>query len=287
MIVTLDIGNTSIKGGVFDGPDIDRVFGLDVGAPHRNVETGADAWIRALREVAVGGPVTRAGLASVVPEATPAAREGLEALTGTRATVISPRMPLPFRLDYDTPGTLGADRLAAAAAAWVRFGRSAASPPDGGSAPSGPPSPRVAPRSVLTVDAGTAVTYEVVHRDGVYLGGAIGAGPALMQRGLRGGTAQLPAVPLALPTDPVGRSTRSSLQSGVLWGFIDAVRGMIDRLAETCPDDPVVVLTGGWNEVLADHLDTIDHVVPHLVLDGVRVLMEGMEGPADSQAGAT
>jgi type III pantothenate kinase len=64
---------------------------------------------------------------------------------------------------------------------------------------------------------------------------------------------------------------------------VDGVAGMIDRLAATLPDDPAVVVTGGWSDVLAEHVDAIDHVVPHLVLDGVRLLMEG---PADSPAGA-
>lgn len=272
MILTLDIGNTAIKGGVFDGPEAASVFHLEVG------ETGggsdaADGWERALRKAVNGTEIKRAGLVSVVPDATPAAEQALAALTGRPVTTVTHDMPLPFRLAYETPHTLGADRLAAAAAAWSRFGRGGG----GGTGEAG------TPRSVIAVDAGTAVTYEVVHRDGSYRGGAIGAAPVLMQRALRSGTAQLPTVPLTFPDGPVGRSTRSALQSGILWGFVDGVAGMIDRLASTLPDDPAVVVTGGWSDVLAEHVDAIDHVVPHLVLDGVRLLMEGT---AEPQAGA-
>lgn len=274
MILTLDIGNTSVKGGVFDGPEVASVFHLDVGSPGGGSDAAAESWERALRRATNGVEITRAGLVSVVPDATPAAEQALESLTGQPVTSVTPAMPLPFRLDYETPHTLGADRLAAAAAAWVRYGHA---PRTADAAP------RTTPRSVIAVDAGTAVTYEVVHREGSYRGGAIGPAPVLMQRALRSGTAQLPTVPLTFPDGPVGRSTRSALQSGILWGFVDGVKGMIDRLSGTLPDPPVVVVTGGWSDVLAEHVDTVDHVVPHLVLDGVRLLMEG---PADSRAGA-
>jgi type III pantothenate kinase len=173
--------------------------------------------------------------------------------------VITPDAPLPFTLGYDTPDTLGTDRLAAAAAGWVRYGRARGDGPDA--------------RSVLVVDVGTAVTYEVVDRDGVYRGGAIGPGPRLVRRALQSGTAQLPGVPLAFPPSATGRSTPAALQSGIMWGVVDSIRGMTGRLAGALPDCPVVVLTGGWSDRLGPHLDVVDHVAPHLVLEGVRLLV--------------
>jgi type III pantothenate kinase len=125
---------------------------------------------------------------------------------------------------------------------------------------------------VIVVDAGTAVTCEVVHRDGVYQGGTIAAGPALARQALQSGTAQLPAVPLDLPDDPVGRSTQTALQSGIMWSLVDGVQGMTDRLASTLPDAPQIVVTGGWGDLLARHLDTSSHA-PHLVLHGIRILV--------------
>ena len=97
------------------------------------------------------------------------------------------------------------------------------------------------------------------------------------RQALRGGTAQLPEVPLEMPNRPVGRSTQSALQSGIMWGLIDLVRGMTARLADGLPDAPIVVLTGGWSALLADHLDRADAVRPHLVLEGVRVLTAGAD----------
>jgi type III pantothenate kinase len=255
MLLALDIGNSAAKGGLFDGPQIVQVFRSDVPPPDASHSASVGTWKRALKPPVEAASIDRIGITTVVPHVLPAAEAALQDLAGAPITVVQPSMQLPFAMGYDTPETLGMDRLAAAVAAWAHWGK-----------PAG--------RSVIAVDVGTAANYEVVSRDGVYRGGAIGAGPALAERALRTGTAQLPSVPLAPPSDPVGRSTQTALQSGIWWGTVDAVRGMLARLAETLPDAPSVVLTGGWSEALHPHLPDVDAVAPHLVLDGVRVLLE-------------
>jgi type III pantothenate kinase len=253
MLLTLDVGNSAVKGGCFDGDELVRVFSVSI--EHVDANDPA-AWQEALSSRLPDPPVEHVGLASVVPATADALTDALAALTDASVTRIRPTMPLPFELAYETPDTLGTDRLAAATAGWVQFGR--------------PASP---PRSVVVVDAGTAVTCEVVHRDGVYQGGTIGAGPVLARRALQSGTAQLPAVPLELPAAPVGRSTQTALQSGLMWGLVDTVRGMTARLADTLPDEPQIVVTGGWGDLLTHHLDRVDHHAPHLVLHGIRLLV--------------
>lgn len=254
MLLALDIGNTAVKGGLFDGADLVHVFTVSTDADDCDA-SDVDAWTDALQPHLANIPIRRIGLASVVPPTAAAVTNALDRLTDAPITRIRPAMPLPFTLAYETPETLGTDRLAAAAAGWVQYGQSA-SPP----------------QSILVVDAGTAVTCEVVHRDSIYQGGVIGAGPVLLRRALQTGTAQLPTVPLSLPAEPVGRSTQSALQSGIMWGLVDNVRGLLDRLAGTLPDRPRIVLTGGWCSLLADHLDRVDHTAPHLVLEGIRIL---------------
>lgn len=251
MFLAVDVGNSAVKGGLFDGPVLVRVF-------TESVETADDraAWGKALRPHLDDVNIDQVGLASVVPATADAVTSALHRHTGVALTTVRPDMPLPFTLDYDTPETLGMDRLAAAAAGWVEHGRDA------------PP-----PRSVLVVDAGTAVTCEVIHREGRYQGGTIAAGPALVQQALQTGTAQLPDVSLTLPDDPVGRSTTTALQSGIMWGLVDAVNGMTDRLAAALPDAPSLVVTGGWSDLLTDHLDPAPVHAPHLVLRGIRVLV--------------
>ena len=248
MLLTLDIGNSAVKTGLFEGETLVRVESI---APPE-AEPEARSWQEALASALDDATIDRIGLVSVVPARTEAVTSALRVLTSAPITAVRPDMDLPFELDYDTPDTLGNDRLAAAAAGWVQYGR------DG-------------PRSVLVVDAGTAVNYEVIHRDGRYQGGAIDAGPVLVRQSLRTGTAQLPEVPLSLPETPVGASTQTALQSGIMWGLVESVRGMRTRLAQTLPDTPRLILTGGWSALLTDHLDEAHHA-PHLVLHGVRLL---------------
>jgi type III pantothenate kinase len=168
-------------------------------------------------------------------------------------------MKLPFKLAYRTPETLGTDRLAAAAAAWLLYGRGES---------------RRVSRGVIALDAGTAFTYEVIDRNGVYQGGTISPGPGLMQRSLNRDTAQLPEVPLSLPDAPIGRSTVEAIQAGIMYGFIESVRGLLNRIDGMLGEDAFVVVTGGWGTLIKEHVSDVDAFEPHLVLEGVRLLME-------------
>lgn len=252
MVLTLDVGNSAVKAGLFSDEQLVRVFSIE---PPDDTAPDSSYWRESFASALRDVTVHHVGLVSVVPARTDAVTRALRRLTDVPVTIIGPGLRLPFTLDYDTPDTLGTDRLAAAAAGWEQHGRDRS-------------------RSVLVVDAGTAVNYEVVHRNGTYQGGAIGPGPALMRTALQAGTAQLPDIDLYLPESPVGTSTRSALQSGILWGLVDSVQGMTRRLADTLPDTPQLVLTGGWGELLADHLDADAEHAPHLVLRGVRLLTE-------------
>ncbi len=246
MWLVFDIGNSWIKGGVFIEDRLERTFVL----PHdaASLAAGLDAEMDGLK-----GARPPVGLASVVPASTEQVA-GLLRSRDLEVTLIDSAMRLPFEMAYRTPRTLGTDRLAAAAAAWMLYGKTLR-------------------RNVVALDAGTAFTYDVVGRDGVYLGGSIAPGPALMQRALHADTAQLPEVPLELPGSPIGRSTREAIQAGVMYGFIDSVRGLLERIRAALDDDVFVVATGGWSRLLHAHVSAVDEVDPHLVLRGVRILM--------------
>jgi len=241
----LDIGNSALKIARASGSTISVVASVQEAAwPPRR---------RALRQAIDTRNVDAAAIVSVVPAQTKKAVAELTARV-PRVILIGPDAMLPFEMAYSTPETLGNDRLAAAAGAFATWGTA-----DG---------------TVLVVDAGTAVNYEVVS-DGVYLGGAIALGPRLLQRGLHTGTAQLPDVTIEYTVPPVGDSTYSAIQSGVVHQFIDSVDGMLRRLREETPAPHVVVVTGGWATLLAESLPhAIDHVAPDLVLRGGQVLLE-------------
>ncbi len=254
MWLVLDIGNSAAKGGLFDGATLTRVFHVDPAAPGWREPSLAKQWTDRLAAALDGTAPERCGIASVVPAQTPRVQAALKQLTGQAPLIVSPALRLPFAMAYETPDTLGADRLAAAAAAWTRYGQPANRP-------------------VVAVDAGTAITYEVVTPPGTYRGGGIAPGPALLRRALHTGTAQLPEVPLGIPDSIIGPSTRSAIQSGIMSALLDSVSGMIARIRHKLPADPIVVGTGGWSTLLSTHLSAIDHVEPHLVLDGIRLLM--------------
>ena len=247
MFLALDIGNTEAKAGLHDGAAWVRTARVPM------AEEDAAAWLRALAQ---GARVKAAGLASVVPARTAAWAEAIRETFGVAAPAVHAGRPLPFRLAYETPDTLGADRLAAAAAAWIQFGNTSRNA-----------------HPVVALDAGTAVTTEVVTAEGVYLGGAIAPGAPLLLRALAERTAQLPAVDWPATPSPIGASTRDAMQAGLGVLFLDGVHGLLDRTAEALGQRPFVVATGGWAGWLADHLEAIDAVAPHLVLDGVRLLV--------------
>lgn len=250
MTLALDIGNTAVKGGLFDGAELIRTFRFET-----DPTASVPAYRHALRHHLGGAEVRRVGLASVVPTVTERLVEAVRAETLQPTLVVRHTLALPFPMGYETPETLGTDRIAAAAGAHTLYRKAQ---PD---------------RPLVVVDAGTAVTVEVVSADDVFLGGAIGAGPELVRRALAGGTAQLPDILPTRPRRAIGRSTREALQIGVMVPFLDGVRGLLARLTAELDAEPFIVATGGWGGLLAEHLDAIDHAEPDLVLHGVRALL--------------
>lgn len=241
-VLALDAGNSHVKAARWDGAAWSDVLRWPTAAPVPD----------ALAVLARG--VDAAGIASVVPAHVDRLAQAVAACTGRPPTLVSAALRLPFAMAYRTPHTLGADRLAAAVAAWQGWGGE---------------------RPVVALDAGTAVTLDVVGlgTDGpAFLGGAIAPGPDLLRRSLVRDTGQLPEVPFAWPGAVVGGSTVEAIQSGLAVLLADGVAGLLHRTAEALGTPPVVVATGGWAAWVAEHVGGIDAVAPTLVLDGVRAL---------------
>lgn len=246
MTLALDAGNSSVKAARWDG----RAWRDAARWPS---DPDAD-WAARLASLADGA--TASGLACVVPRLSGPLADALHTLIGTPPVFVSADLPLPFAMAYRTPHTLGADRLAGAVAAWDGWGGD---------------------RPVIALDAGTAVTLDVVVPCGpaggpAYLGGAIAPGPDLLRCALARDTGQLPDVDWADPPSPVGATTTEAIQSGLTGLFADGVAGLLRRTTSAVDGVPVVVATGGWGAWLAARLDSIDAVAPDLVLDGVRLL---------------
>jgi type III pantothenate kinase len=125
----------------------------------------------------------------------------------------------------------------------------------------------------IVVDFGTATTFDVIDANDDYLGGAIMPGIGVAQDALVARTAKLPKVDLAPPPSPIGHNTVHAMQSGLFWGYVAMLEGMVARLREALGEPPPrVIATGGLASLFAEHTDCIEEIAPNLTLDGLRVI---------------
>lgn len=202
----------------------------------------------ALKNVLVGWQWETVVLCSVVPEVGERLVEYFDPRPVLRVTA---KVKLGVGVDYPKPATIGADRLANAAAAWARFG--------------GP---------VVVVDFGTAVSFDVVSVDGKYVGGVIAPGLEAMTHYLHTRTALLPEITLLEPPSAIGKSTKHAMLSGAVHGYRGLVREILREIGDELgkPRKLAVVATGGYAELIAAKLPEIRQVIPELTLDGLRII---------------
>ena len=160
-------------------------------------------------------------------------------------------MKTGITIAYDNPSTIGADRIVDAAAAKAYYSLPA-----------------------CIVDFGTATTFDAVSRDAEYLGGAIAPGINIGAEALFERTAQLPKINLAIPPSVIGKNTVHAMQSGLIFGYVGLVEGMIERFKKELGEDTTVIATGGLASMIAELIPSINHVDPWLTLDGIRLIWE-------------
>ncbi len=238
--LTIDIGNSAIKTGLF--------------AENQTLATTTESSIEeALARIATWNtqtPPCRIGLCSVVPQQSEILISRITELTDAPIFEVNSHADSPIQLNYTPAENLGPDRLAAACAAWYPGGT-----------------------SQIIIDAGTAITIDVVRADGAFLGGVIMPGPTLSNRALADYTAKLPDVSLTPPEGAFGTSTVEALQHGLIYGMIDGVLGTIARIERFLDSSSAITLTGGWHQVLAKHIPEAQ-INRNLVLHGIRLLMQ-------------
>ena len=153
---------------------------------------------------------------------------------------------LGMRVLMDQPGEVGADRLVNAVAAHASY-----------------------PGPLIVIDFGTATTFDVINTDGDYLGGCIAPGPNLSLEALHMAAAQLPRVAVGRPPSVIGKSTVPAIKSGIYWGYVGLIEGLVDRIAEEYGAPMTVVATGGLAPLFADATPIIAHLDPDLTLRGL------------------
>ncbi len=259
MLLAIDIGNTHTVAAVYDAASrrADWRFATKRESDSRAI---SDQLLADLQRADISPRhLTSLGLASVVPSLTQPYAEAAEKDLRIPAVVIDGSLNLGIHIRYSDPMAVGADRICNAVAGFAKYG--------------GP---------LIIVDFGTATTYDVVARNGDYLGGVIAPGVETSAADLHRRAARLPQIELQLPEELIAQDTISSMQAGILYGAIDSTEGMVRRLHSAIEQaegfTPRVIGTGGFSRFIADHSGVLEHLEPHLVLDGIRLISEKVLG---------
>jgi type III pantothenate kinase len=256
MLLALDVGNTNVTIGVFEGEQLVHHWRLAALRERTAGELGI--FVTRLFEqtgVAVSA-VDGIAVASVVPPLTRPIEEMCERYFGQTALLVdATNAGIPIA--YSPATDVGADRLVNAVAVRAKYGR-------------GPGIP------LIVVDFGTATTFDVISREGDYVGGVICPGIGISAEALFQRAARLPRVEVRQPPSVVGQTTVHAMQSGLFFGYVAMVDGLVRRIRAEVPggDAAVVIATGGLAQVLSSETRTIDHVDPNLTLDGLRLIWE-------------
>ncbi len=251
MLLAIDIGNTNITLGLYEGETLGPRWRLATVHERMPDEYGLQL-VGLLNHVGLGPKdVTAIALASVVPPLTGTWVQACKNYLKIDPLVVDAGVKTGVRVRIDDPKQAGADRIVDAAAAHKLYG--------------GP---------ACIVDFGTATTFDAVSEMGDYLGGAIAPGIGIAGEALFMRTAKLPRVDLVRPPSAIGKNTVHSMQSGLLFGYVGLVEGMVVRFREELGSDMKVIGTGGLAELIAKETNVIQIIAPWLTLDGLRIVYE-------------
>jgi type III pantothenate kinase len=192
---------------------------------------------------------------SVVPPLTGTIRSMAERYFGITPLIVEPSSNAGMPILYDNPSEVGADRIVNAIAAFEQFGRQA-------------------PRPVIVCDFGTATTLDVVTAGGEYLGGVICPGVTISADALFQRAARLPRVEVRKPSRVIGQNTVGSIESGLFWGYVGMVEGLLRRIEGELDGNAACVATGGLASAIASEIPMIDHVDVDLTLHGLRIVWQ-------------
>ncbi len=251
MLLTLDIGNTNITVGVFLGEELQATGRVATDISKMPDEYGIMLSQLIQLKGIDAGQIGAVAICSVVPPLTPTFVELCNSFFDVSPLVVGAGTKTGVRILYDNPRDVGADRIVDAAAALMLYG--------------GP---------VIVVDVGTATVFDAVTKDGDYLGGAIAPGMAIASDALFHSTSQLRRVELISPDTAIGKNTVHAIQSGVVLGYAELVKGMVARFDKELGGGSKVVATGGLAHIIADESGVFDAINPDLTLSGLRLVYQ-------------
>ncbi len=251
MLLCMNIGNTNISIGIFDGENLVSKWRLAT-----DYESMPDEYALKLLGLMEHDDqkvetIDQVVISSVVPPLTGRWVEVYERYLDTDPFLIDHESVKSLKVTYHTPEAVGADRLANAVAAHHHYGLPA-----------------------CIVDFGTATTFDAVSKDGEYLGGAIAPGMRIASEALFTRTAKLPKIEIARPPSAIGRNTTHAIQAGLFFGYVGLVEGIVTRFKEELGPGTHVIGTGGGVDLIASGTKMIDVVAPWLTLEGIRLIFE-------------
>src|SRR5688572_5988665 len=261
MLLAIDVGNTNIVLGAFEGKKLVRSWRLVTLRERTADEIGI--LVTQLFASAGLSPKDVEGiiLASVVPPLTRTMEEMARLYFGRDALTVDPGVNTGMRVLYTPASDVGADRVVNAVAAYEAYGRAKHIP-------------------VIVVDFGTATTFDAISAAGEYVGGVICPGIGISADALFQRAARLPKVDVRKPPSIVGQTTVTSMQAGLFFGYVSMVDGIVTRIRAELPsgDRAICIATGGMAGVLAHETTTIQRVEPDLTLQGLRLIWERSAG---------
>jgi len=247
MLLAIDVGNTNSKFAVFDGDRIVARFRLRTEAKRTADEYAA--WVTQLMHLQGFDPesITGAVMASVVPAVTPNIRHLCEVYFKAPPLVVGePDCKLGIKILIDRPQDAGADRLVGIIAGFKKYG--------------GP---------LITVDFGSATTFDMADKDGNFIGGVLAPGVELTIESFYLMTARLPRIRVEKPERVIGKATVPAMQSGIFWGYVGLIESLIERIRAEYGQPMKVVATGGLAGVFKDEIAAFDAVEPDLMSFGL------------------
>jgi type III pantothenate kinase len=251
MLLAIDSGNTNAVFAVYEGDTLRASWRVSTNA--RRTADEYAVWLTQLLALAglKVGDIDATIVANVVPEASFNLLQLCRRYLGSEPLVVGhPDCSPGIGIDVDMPASgVGADRVANAVAAQDRYRR-----------------------PLMVVDFGTATNFDIVDKTGSYCGGIIAPGPNLSLQALEMAAAQLPHIAIRRPPAVVGRNTISAMESGVFWGYVGLIEGLIRRIRDERQEKMGVVATGGLAPLFAGATEMIEKVDPDLTLWGLRLI---------------
>lgn len=251
MFLAIDAGNTHTTFGIFEDDKIKFTFRISTKAL-QDKDVLSDFINTTFQSLKINfSDISKIGISSVVPSIDRNLEEVIFSITDKQAFFITPNINLPFELLVDNPSEVGADRICNVIAGYRKCG--------------GP---------LVIVDFGTATVYDIISKEGNFVGGVIAPGIQTSAKALYQAAEKLPEVDLVFPENVIGKNTITNMQSGILYGALDAFEGMIKRINKELNDDVKIILTGGFSKLIASKTSLSVILEFDLVLEGIKILTE-------------